>query len=112
MELIKTEENNCVILALVGRLDATNAMDLEKEVRAFFSSVPKSLILSLEKLDYISSAGLRVLLVAAKFAQEKKTKMALCGLSAHVRQVMEIAGFLPLFEVFANCQEAASSLKA
>lgn len=61
-------------------------------------------------MDYISSAGLRVLLVAARRVKEAKGAWALCALTGPVRQVFELAGFLPLFTIDASCPAAMARL--
>ncbi len=111
MEIQRAEELGCIVLRLDGRLDATNAMDLEKEARALLSLQPHPLILSLGGLEYISSAGLRVLLLSAKLAQAKGTSVALCALSDAVRKVMELSGFIPVFRIFADETAAIQALK-
>ena len=88
---LKIEKKNAETLALVGRLDTMTAPELEAEISAMLPTV-QSLTLDMEKLDYISSAGLRVILKTQK-ALEKKSGMKLTHVSDEVKEVFDITGF-------------------
>jgi anti-anti-sigma factor len=63
-------------------------------------------------VEYLRSAGLRVMLTLAKRTKEAKGKLALAALGDSVRQVFELAGFLPLFSVEATADAAAARVSA
>ena len=88
---LKIEKKNAEILALVGRLDTMTAPELEAEISAMLPIV-QTLTLDMEKLDYISSAGLRVILKTQK-ALEKKSGLKLTHVSDEVKEVFDITGF-------------------
>lgn len=88
---LKIEKKNAETLALVGRLDTMTAPELEAEISAMLPTV-QSLTLDMEKLDYISSAGLRVILKTQK-AMEKKSGLKLTHVSDEVKEVFDITGF-------------------
>ena len=88
---LKIEKKNAETLALEGRLDTLTAPELEAEIFAILPSV-QTLILDMEKLDYISSAGLRVILKTQK-ALEKKAGLKLTHVSNEVKEVFDITGF-------------------
>lgn len=88
---LKIEKKNAETLALVGRLDTMTAPELEAEISAMLPTV-QSLTLDMEKLDYISSAGLRVILKTQK-ALEKKSGLKLTHVSDEVKEVFDITGF-------------------
>ena len=88
---LKIEKKNAETLALEGRLDTLTAPELEAEISAILPSV-QTLILDMEKLDYISSAGLRVILKTQK-ALEKKSGLTLTHVSDEVKEVFDITGF-------------------
>lgn len=88
---LKIEKQNAETLALVGRLDTMTAPELEAEISAMLPTV-QSLTLDMEKLDYISSAGLRVILKTQK-ALEKKSGLKLTHVSDEVKEVFDITGF-------------------
>lgn len=90
---LKIEKKNTETktLALIGRLDTVTAPELEAEISAILPTA-ESLVLDMEKLEYISSAGLRVILKTQKaFAQ--KAGLKLINVSDDVREVFEITGF-------------------
>ncbi len=88
---LKIEKKNAEILALVGRLDTMTAPELETEISAMLPTV-QSLTLDMEKLDYISSAGLRVILKTQK-ALEKKSGLKITHVPEAVREVFDMTGF-------------------
>ncbi|MGE4503278.1 MAG: STAS domain-containing protein [Thiomicrospira sp.] len=89
-------------LALQGRLDAVTAPQWEANVLALAES-PK-VMLDFRQLDYISSAGLRLVLMLAKRMQAKQGELQLCGLKPSVHQVFEMSGFLQILSVQATCE--------
>ena len=70
----------------------------------------KALLIHLDKLDYISSAGLRTLLVTAKRMKGQAGKMAFANLKGHPKEVFEISGFYSLFTVFDSVESALESI--
>ena len=90
---LKIEKKNTETktLALIGRLDTVTAPELEAEISAILSTA-ESLVLDMEKLEYISSAGLRVILKTQK-ALTQKAGLKLIHVSDEVREVFEITGF-------------------
>lgn len=88
---IKIEKKDEQTLALTGRLDSLTAPELETEISALLPSAT-SLTLDMRQLDYISSAGLRVILKAQK-ALEKKEGLKLTNVPTQVKEVFDITGF-------------------
>ena len=88
---LKIERKNAETLALAGRLDTMTAPELETEISAALP-MAKSLTLDMEKLDYISSAGLRVILKTQK-ALEKQSGLKLIHVPEAVKEVFDITGF-------------------
>jgi stage II sporulation protein AA (anti-sigma F factor antagonist) len=83
------------ILAPSGRLDVHNAGALEARMMALLDDADAGLVLDVGGLDYISSAGLRVVALAAKQARRAGSRFVLCGLNAANRDTFEISGMLP-----------------
>ena len=71
LEIIRTQEGSCLKFALEGRLDTKSAPEFEAEIKKGLDDV-ETLIIDMEKLDYVSSAGLRVILFAKKHLRKKK----------------------------------------
>ena len=109
MDITELQEKQATILQLSGRLDATTAASADTTIAAVIGRSPV-VILDLAALDYVSSAGLRVLLKAGKQAQTAKQKLLLAGLQPAVKQVFEISGFSTLFPIFASRGDALGSV--
>ena len=98
MEIIKTVKDDVTDIALVGRLDTTTAPDLEMELKELLEQGIKKLDLDFEKLDYISSAGLRVLLFAQKSLSENG-KMTIRNVKPEIMEVFDITGFIDILTI-------------
>ncbi len=97
MRIEKTDNGTALTIALEGRLDTTTAPELEKEIKASLNGIT-DLKLDLEKLEYISSAGLRVLLSAQKI-MNKQGSMKLSGVNDVVMEVFEVTGFADILTI-------------
>ena len=97
MTINKNLNGNQLTIALEGRLDTTTAPELEAELKMSLDNV-NSLIFDLDKLDYISSAGLRVLLSAQKI-MSKKGGMKVTHVNEIVQEVFEVTGFSDILEI-------------
>ena len=87
----KSSSGDSLSLALEGRLDTTTAPQLEAELKTGLDSV-KTLIFDLDKLAYVSSAGLRVLLKAQK-VMNKQGSMTIKNAGAEILEIFEVTGF-------------------
>lgn len=111
MEITEKElEDGTVVLGLSGRLDPTTVATLEDRLSQAVAGGAKNVILDLAALDYISSAGLRVLLVGAKQLKGKQGTLALCAARRTVKEVLNIAGFSSIMKVFETEQDAVEGL--
>ena len=98
MEIIKTAKDETTELSLIGRLDTTTAPELEEELKKLFEEGSKDLVIDLEQLEYISSAGLRVLLSAHK-TMAKQGNMRLLHANEVVMEVFEVTGFVDILNI-------------
>lgn len=99
MQIGEERQGSALVLALAGRLDSVTSNELEKHVVSRLDAGERRLVVDLARVEYISSAGLRVLLMAAKRLKEPPAALVLCGMGPSVRTVLELAGFLPLFAI-------------
>lgn len=102
MEIAQEQVGAVSVLAPVGRLDTDSATDLELALQDLIAAEARHFVLDFARIGYVSSAGLRVLLMAAKQLEGGKGTLRLCGLNPQVRQVFDIAGFSKLFQIFAD----------
>lgn len=106
MDITEDRRGDVLILHIIGKLDASTSKDLEHKILALIAARQEKLIVDLSQLEYISSAGLRVFLLAAKRMSEINGKFILCSLQDAVRQVFDIAGFSSFLTVAASSAEA------
>ena len=97
LNIEKKLDGNTLTVALEGRLDTTTAPQLETELKAALDGAD-SLILDFEKLEYISSAGLRVLLSAQKI-MAKKGGMKILHVSDVIMEIFEVTGFIDILTI-------------
>jgi len=97
MEIIKTAEDSKLTVAVKGRLDTTTAPELEEALQAEMEGL-NELELDFSELEYISSAGLRVLLATQKKMQGQGT-MTVTGVNDIVMEVFEVTGFCDILNI-------------
>ena len=97
LNINKSMENQSAIVSLEGRLDTVTAPELEKELQTLLPGLTE-LKLDFAKLDYISSAGLRVLLSAQK-VMNKQGEMTLTNVSEAVMEIFEVTGFTDILTI-------------
>ena len=95
-----------------GRVDGGNAKDFQEALETMLKDNAKTFVLNLENLSYISSAGLRVILLVAKQLQGKSAKFGMCSLSNSITEVFQISGFDKIISTHPTQAEAISSLGA
>jgi len=111
MNITESKTANIVTLSLSGRLDTTTAKAFEDRILAHIDSGERRIAIDLAELEYISSAGLRVFLLAAKRIDSAQGRIALCALTEPVREVFDIAGFISIFAIYDSHQEALKDLQ-
>ena len=97
MNIIKNKDGSKLTLALEGRLDTTTAPQLEAELKASMDGVTE-LDMDFEKLEYLSSAGLRVLLAAQK-VMNRQGKMTIYHVNETIHEVFEVTGFIDILTI-------------
>ena len=97
LNINKNVENNCLTVALEGRLDTATAPQLEQELKASLDGA-QAVVLDLEKLEYISSAGLRVLLSAQKI-MNKQGSMEIRNVNEVIMGIFEVTGFTDILTI-------------
>lgn len=108
---IQTRKNkDALVVSVTGRMDAVTSPDFEKRFSELLATGEKTVIVDLAGLDYVSSAGLRAILTAAKRVSAAKGKLTFVGVKGQVQEVLKISGFLSILTVFATEEEALSHL--
>lgn len=110
MEISQEKQGDVQILAIKGRLDVTTTPDLEAAFAALYQANADKILVDCSELEYISSAGLRALLTAAKTSKKNGGKIVLCSLNENVSQIFEISGFTSIFEIFGSRTAAIGAM--
>ena len=92
MEIKKSQSGEELTLEITGRLDASTAPQLERELNASLTGV-KNLVLNFAQLEYIASAGLRILLKYQKLMDKNGNEMKIKNVKVEVREVLDMTGF-------------------
>jgi len=98
MDISQSQNDGVVVLTLAGRLDTHSAPELQVPLLECIQSSP-NVVIDFGQIDYLSSAGLRVLLLAQKTAQAKGTKLAVANVNPDVMEVFDITGFTGLLDI-------------
>ena len=106
MEIIENKHNDIDVFHLKGRLDSNTAPDFEKTVFCAIQGGSTQMVVDFEDLDYISSAGLRVILKAAKELKRSEGVFILCSMKDYVKEVFEISGFDTFLPIELNLDAA------
>ncbi len=112
MTITDEKKGAVCVVAVGGRLDGTGAPEVEAHCRSLIEGGNKHQLLDMAQVEYISSAGLRSLLVVAKLVKAAGGKLMLCNLSSMVREVMEISGFDKILNIAADRDTALAQFGA
>jgi anti-anti-sigma factor len=110
MEVTNRKESKIMVVSVTGRIDAITAPEFESYLSGLMSQGEAHFLVNLTGLDYISSAGLRSILSAAKKLKAQAGQITFCGLQGPVEEVFKISGFNSIFKIFESEAVALSSL--
>ncbi len=103
-------EQEGVLVAMPGtRLDTNNSSEAESILLESIQNNKTRIIIDFSKTDYISSAGLRIILKTARLLKEKEGSFAMCQANEQILEVLEISGFLEIIDYFPSFKEAVES---
>lgn len=98
MEIREESSEGAVVLMPIARVDSATAKAFEGKVLQVVNTGAAKIVIDFSKLDYISSAGLRVVLVGAKMTRAPR-KFVLCGMKPHIREVFDVSGFAKILTI-------------
>ncbi len=110
MELKIDKKSDITVIGIIGDLDGTSAETAQKGISEHIKP-GCSVVFNMEKCTFISSAGLRVLLMSAKHIKRENGKGALAGLSGDIKDVMEMTGFDHIFNNYDTLSKAIDAIK-
>jgi anti-anti-sigma factor len=106
MNLTKNSINGFCVVNIEGRIDTTNFNAFEKEVVGIIDGGEKNIVLNCAGMNYISSSGLRVFLIAQKKLTALSGKLHLCEMQPTIKEIFDISGFSSIFKIFENQEKA------
>ena len=106
MQIKEEKQNEVHIFKLDGRLDSNTSPTFEEKVAGAISKGAIQMIIDFENLEYLSSAGLRVILKTTKDLKRLEGKLVLCSMADYVREVFEISGFDSFLPITASRDDA------
>jgi anti-anti-sigma factor len=110
MQIAEARVDGIVAVAPAGRIDTTTAPALEQHLLRLLTAGERRIVVDFSGVEYISSAGLRVMLVLARRVRDANGQLGLCAMGDAVRQVFQLAGFLPLFTIRDSCAAAVQQI--
>ena len=108
MEIQEQRQGNIIVLSPVGRLDSISCRDFEGRLLGALND-SGAVLVDCAAMEYISSAGLRVLLVAAKQARAANGQLVLAALRENPREVFDISGFSAIFTIHNTVADALAA---
>jgi anti-sigma B factor antagonist len=98
------------VVFLDGRIDAQSAPGVNQDICRIMDNGQDKMLISCLNLEYISSAGLRVLITVAKKLKAGRKQLALCNLSEKIHEVFDVSGFTAIFKIYPTKEEALEAL--
>ena len=111
MNITEQKQEDVVVISLQGRLDGNTSASLESAFAKLVEQGNGKFVFNLQGLDYVSSAGLRSLLSAAKMVKVIQGKLALARMNEHVKEVFDMSGFSSIFKLYESEDEAVNAIK-
>ncbi|KRE50104.1 STAS domain-containing protein [Paenibacillus sp. Soil724D2] len=110
MMITEQMQGDIVLLSLNGRLDANTSASLESAFAKLVEQGKGKFVFDLQGLDYVSSAGLRSLLAAAKMIKVIQGKLALARMNEYVKDVFDMSGFSRIFSIYETEADAVHAI--
>jgi len=110
MEIREDRKDGVLVVAPVGRIDSNTSGELERRLLQHLAGGETRLIIDLQGVEYISSAGLRVLLLVTNRVRPLGGRLVLCAMGQSVREVFELAGFTTIFAIVGSRDLALARL--
>jgi anti-anti-sigma factor len=100
------KDGQAVIVSVTGRIDTVSAPDFQQRIEDIVAQGEKKIVVDLENLEYVSSAGLRAILIGAQKAKAACGSLSCCALQGMVKKVFEISGFRAMLPIFDSVEGA------
>ena len=111
MIINEERKENTLILKIGGKLDVVNSETLETNLMGHISNGDLKIILDMEELNYISSSGLRILLLGLKKLKHSDGQLVLSNVRENIKKVLDMSGFTNFFEIAESNERALEMIK-
>ncbi len=112
MDIAEQKKGKVVVFTIKGRLDSASSSEVEQKILHSIEAGSKDVVLDFSGLDYISSAGIRVLVHCNKEIEKKHGHISLAAVPKPIENVLYITGFLPYFKVYEGQAQALNDLES
>ena len=112
VEVVVERAGQALVLSPIGRLDSANVHSFEAVVMDHLSKGERRVIVDFSRLDFISSSGMRVLLIARKALMAKDGKLVLCSMKDHIEEIFKISGFIQIIPIKSSRDAALAAASA
>ena len=112
MAIIVKQIEDATVASISQRLDANTAVEVQKKLFLLLDEGKQNLILDLSNVDYLSSAGMRTLLLVSKRVKELSASICLVNVSPQLIEILEMTGFLPLLTIYKDLDDALKHQKS
>ncbi len=110
MDLNTEKSNGILIAAPEGRIDGINALQFQQALNGKIDDSLSGVVIDMSDLNYVSSAGLRAVLLISKALQQREARLVLCALQAPIREVFQISGFDQIIDISEDREAAIASI--
>ena len=110
MDINESNSGNAVIIQSVGRIDTNTSTEFEEKLVEILDRSETNIVVDLSEIDYVSSAGLRVFLMAAKKLKILSGNFILASMNDHIKEVFDISGFTPIFTITPDTASAVNAI--
>lgn len=111
IKILEDKKGDIAIFSLQGRLDSTTSPEVEKKILEAINENISSIVLDFSQLEYLSSAGIRILVHCHKEIEKTGGKIVLSGVPKPIEHVLYITGFLPYFKIYDSVDQAKNNFK-
>lgn len=106
MNFTDTKTGDALVVNVAGRMDAITAPEFDAQCQSWIDAGETKVVVDLSDLEYISSAGLRSILAAAKRLKGSQSELLFSGLSGMVEEVFNVSGFAAMFKIYKTSEDA------
>jgi len=110
MEVTSKSSDKAIIIYVDGDLTTNSSPEVEAEIKDILEGAATNVIINVERVNFIASTGLRIILALGKRLSGDDLKLIVCSMNASTKSVFEMSGFTKLFPAFETEEEALESL--